>query len=115
MGRDLLLCAKLREIIFSQFKDNISQCKIAKNLDLPPSTVINIGEGSVMLWHSFFLTALGTLHGIMNSSSGPFISSLLFPLVVLASAEWLSEMYICSHVCFTHLLKTLHISSVIDT
>ena len=42
MGRGSPLCAKLRERIVSQFKDNVSQRKIAKNLGLSPSTVHNI-------------------------------------------------------------------------
>ena len=36
------LCVKLREKIVSQFKDNVSQRKIANNLGLSPSTVYNI-------------------------------------------------------------------------
>ena len=36
------LCDKLCERIVSQFKDNVSQCKIAKYLGLSPSTVHNI-------------------------------------------------------------------------
>ena len=44
MGRGSALCAKLHERILSQFKDNVSQCKIAKNLGLSPSTVHNIVE-----------------------------------------------------------------------
>ena len=42
MDRGSPLCAKVRERIVSQFKDNVSQCKIAKNLGLSPSTVHNI-------------------------------------------------------------------------
>ena len=42
MGHGSPLCAKLCERIVSQFKDNVSQCKIAKNLGLSPSTVHNI-------------------------------------------------------------------------
>lgn len=42
MGRDLQLCSKFCERIVIQFKQNISQCKIAKNLDLSPSAVRNI-------------------------------------------------------------------------
>ena len=42
MGRGSPLCAKLRERIVSQFKDNFSQRKIAKNLGLSPSAVHNI-------------------------------------------------------------------------
>ena len=41
MGRGSPLCAK-RETIFSQLKNNVSQCKIAKNLGLSLSTVHNI-------------------------------------------------------------------------
>ena len=42
MGHGSPLCAKLHERIVSQFKDNVSQRKIAKNLGLSPSTVHNI-------------------------------------------------------------------------
>ena len=42
MGRGSPLCAKLLERIVRQFKDNVSQCKIAKNLGLSPFTVHNI-------------------------------------------------------------------------
>ena len=42
MGCGSPLCAKLRERIVSQFKDNASQRKIARNLGLSPSTVHNI-------------------------------------------------------------------------
>ena len=41
MGRGSPLCAKLRERIVSQFKDNISQHKIENNLGLSPSTFHN--------------------------------------------------------------------------
>ena len=42
MGCGSPLCAKLCERIVSQFKDNVSQRKIANNLGLSPSTVHNI-------------------------------------------------------------------------
>ena len=42
MGRGSLLCAKLCERIVSQFKDNVSQGKIANNWGLSPTTVHNI-------------------------------------------------------------------------
>ena len=42
MGHGSPLCAKLCERIVSQFKDNVSQRKIANNLGLSPSTVHNI-------------------------------------------------------------------------
>ena len=42
MGRGSPLCAKLHEIIVSQFKDNVSQRKISNNLGLSLSTVHNI-------------------------------------------------------------------------
>ena len=38
MGRGEIICKR----IVSQFKDNVSQCKITKNLGLSPSTVHNI-------------------------------------------------------------------------
>ena len=41
MGHGSTLCAKLHVRIVSQFKDNVSQCKLARNLGLSPSTVHN--------------------------------------------------------------------------
>ena len=45
MGPDSSLCAKLCERSVSQFKDNVSQHKIANNLGLSPSTVHNFVKG----------------------------------------------------------------------
>ena len=42
MGHGSPLCVKLHQRIVSQFKDNVSQRKTAKNLGLSPSTVHNI-------------------------------------------------------------------------
>ena len=42
MGLGSPLCAKVHERIVSQFKDNVSRRKIARNLGLSPSTVHNL-------------------------------------------------------------------------
>lgn len=42
MGHGSILCAKLCVRIVSQFKDNVSQCKVAENLGLSSSAVHNI-------------------------------------------------------------------------
>ena len=46
MGLGSPLCVKLHERIVSQFKDNVSQRGITKNLGLSPSTVQNIVKRS---------------------------------------------------------------------